>query len=259
MPNYGFDPGLGPDSLKYMPTRTVFTPADTDASTKVVLANAPLKWAREGTSGYGERAALCLVNEVPELIAIERCELPSYPIGVITVPHPDPAAGETQHFVIELPISGAVPSGDEIGVVADGAGKYKLVTPTMGTLNTGVVGSNNALTWSAEQPGVGGNAITIAIVNDGASKPLTVTVAGKAITVHAATDGSSVITSTAAQVINAIHENGEAADLVGVGNTSTSTGAGVVAAVAATPLATGLAGVGRYLRTTDTGYALIEF
>ena len=68
---------------------------------------------------------------------------------------------------MELPFSGSVPAGDEIGVLADGAGKVKLVTPTQAVLNTGVVGSNNALTWSAKQNGPGGNALTIAITNPG--------------------------------------------------------------------------------------------
>ena len=251
--------GLGPDSLMKMPTGNILTPDDTNSTDKLVAALAPLRWSREGTSGYGEHAVLCAENDVPEMISNERCEQPNYPIGVVKVPQPSPDAGETQHFVLELPIDGAVPSGDEIGVLAKGNGKYKLLAAVAAALNTGVVGSNNAITWTAREGGVGGNAVTIAITNPGGTVAAeVVTVTGNAISVAARTSSGS-ITSTAAQIMAAIQQHGEADRLVSVANQGASTGAGVVAAVAATPLAGGLAGVGRYLETTDTGWALIQF
>lgn len=108
-------------------------------------------------------------------------------------------------------------------------------------LATGVVGSNNAITWTARTPGAGGNSIRITLTNAGATKPLTVDVAnnGLDINIQLATDGSSVITSTAQNVMDAVQANGAANALVSTANTSTSTGAGLVAAVAQTALAAG--------------------
>ena len=60
----------------------------------------------------------------------------------------------------------------------------------------------------------GGNNIKVSIVNAGASKPLTVSVAASTITVQAATDDAGAITSTATQVIDAINASEPAAALV---------------------------------------------
>ncbi|MDA0164587.1 M14 family metallopeptidase [Solirubrobacter ginsenosidimutans] len=87
-----------------------------------------------------------------------------------------------------------------------------------------------SLAWGQE----GGNNLSAAIVNDGASKDLLVTVSGNAITVHAATDAAGVITSTAAQVVAAINANTDAAKLVTAALYRTNTGA---APVLATPSA----------------------
>jgi hypothetical protein len=124
----GFDPGLGPDSLKNMPTRTVLTPSDTDASTKLIKVDMPLKWAGDGTSGLGQHAARCADGDVPELIAIERSEWPDYAIGVITIPDPQINTGRKQNFVVDLPVSNAAPAADDISVLADAVGTFKLVS-----------------------------------------------------------------------------------------------------------------------------------
>ncbi|MFM2091071.1 MAG: hypothetical protein RLZZ127_1560 [Planctomycetota bacterium] len=108
-------------------------------------------------------------------------------------------------------------------------------------LQTGVVASNNALTWTAKVAGALGNDIAVILRDPVAnSAALSVSVTGKVITVNLATNGSGVITTTAAQVITAIGANTAANDLVTVANTGASTGAGVVAALLQTYLADGV-------------------
>lgn len=108
-------------------------------------------------------------------------------------------------------------------------------------LNTGVVGSNNAITFTARAPGAGGNAIRVAFVDPGGTTAtLSVDVAenGHDITVNLGR-ASSAINSTAQNVMDAIEANGLANQLVSVANQSTSTGAGLVAAFAFAALAAG--------------------
>jgi hypothetical protein len=114
-----------------------------------------------------------------------------------------------------------------------------LASAVAAAVNTGVVGSNNAITWAARVAGAAGNAITVAITNPGGTAAAeVVTVAAGAVSVAARTSSGS-ITSTAAEIIAAIQQHGEASELVTVANDSTSTGAGTVAAVSATNLAGG--------------------
>ncbi|QSB03238.1 hypothetical protein JWZ98_10055 [Methylomonas sp. EFPC1] len=99
------------------------------------------------------------------------------------------------------------------------------------SLATGVVASNNALTWTADTAGAAGNNITIHLKDPKAnSAALSVAVSGTAITVNLATSIAGAITTTAAQVITAIGANAAAALLVGVANTGASTGAAAVTA-----------------------------
>ena len=106
--------------------------------------------------------------------------------------------------------------------------------------STGVVASNNAITYTAKQVGQAGNTITVAQVNPGTNNAaLAVTVNGEQITVSLATDGTGTVTTTAAQVIAAVAANGPASALVAAANQGASTGAGVVPAVAQTALAGG--------------------
>lgn len=116
------------------------------------------------------------------------------------------------------------------------------------TLDTGVVLSNNALIWTAKTAGTGGNSITVTLIDpSGNNVPLSVAVDATDIVVTCATDGSSAITSTAAEVLAAIEASTAATALVTVAHKSTSTGAAAVAAVAETALSGG----------TNTGTALI--
>lgn len=108
------------------------------------------------------------------------------------------------------------------------------------TLTTGLVASNNAITYTADTEGAAGNSITVALVDPAANNiTLQVSCTGTAISVRLATDGSGVITSTATLVIAAINAHPAASALVTAANTGASNGSGLVAAVAATALSGG--------------------
>lgn len=109
------------------------------------------------------------------------------------------------------------------------------------TLATGVVASNNALTFTSKLDGVLGNNISVKLVNPGTnSAALAVSVIGQAITVSLATSVGGAITTTAAQLKTAIEANAAANALVGLANTGASTGAGAVTALATTFLSGGV-------------------
>jgi hypothetical protein len=100
-------------------------------------------------------------------------------------------------------------------------------TTTMASGTTGVVASNNGLTWSSKAVG---NGLGINIFTpDKASSALAVTVRGNQINISLATNSSKVAISTAAEVDSAVAANVAANALVNCSNTLTSTGAGVVA------------------------------
>ncbi len=104
-------------------------------------------------------------------------------------------------------------------------------TAVAAVLQTGVVASNNALTWTAVNASLLGNQITILLKDPVAnSQSLSVAVIGNAITVLLATDAGGLITSTAAAVITAISGNSTASLLVSVANNGASTGAVAVTA-----------------------------
>lgn len=107
-------------------------------------------------------------------------------------------------------------------------------------LLTGVIATNNALTFTSKLTGVAGNATTIALVNPAANNAaIAVTVVDGAISVSLATGAGGAITTTAAQLAAAIAGNEAANALVAVANTGASTGAGLVTAMAAASLAGG--------------------
>ena len=100
------------------------------------------------------------------------------------------------------------------------------------TLATGVVGSNNALTWTSELAGELGNEIAIELVDpESNSSALAITVDGRKITVSLATSNVGAITTTATALIAAIAADEDAAALVSVDDTGANTGAGAVAAM----------------------------
>jgi hypothetical protein len=101
------------------------------------------------------------------------------------------------------------------------------------TLATGVVASNNAITFTA----LGTDEPSVTLIDPGANdQELVVSVEGLLVKVSLATDGSGVITSTATEVIDAVNDDDAANILVSAADTGASTGAAVVAAVATTAL-----------------------
>lgn len=108
-------------------------------------------------------------------------------------------------------------------------------------LNTGVIASNNAITFTAVPIGALGNDISVTLKDPAANNAtLSVAVTNRDIVVNLATSAGGAITSTAAQVIAAIAAKAEAAALVTGANNGASTGSGVVAAVAKTLLSGGI-------------------
>ena len=112
------------------------------------------------------------------------------------------------------------------------------------TLATGVVASNNALTWTARKAGEVGNGIMISLEDPGAidqtlAITVTYTTTGVHIKASLATSHTGVITTTATLLKAAIAAAPEANALVSVANTGASTGAVAVAAVTSTYLTGG--------------------
>lgn len=133
--------------------------------------------------------------------------------------------------------------GDEDWTACDSVGVAASYT-------TALTGANNDLVYTSTELGSGGDTTTIAYINAGASKSLAVSVSGTAISVQLATNSSSVITSTAAQVLAAIQASTTASALVTVANASGNTGVGVVTALSVQSLA---GGSGTNIVTTGQG------
>lgn len=156
------------------------------------------------------------------------------------------------HAIARVTAGEEIDELDEVAVGADGKAA-KAAGATAATVKTGLVGENNAIQWTARQGGEDGNDLSVTIVDPaGNNVALSVDVDGDEIVVTGATDGSSNLTSTAADVIAAIKEHDTASQLVTVANSGSSNGTGVVKAVAKTNLAGGedeaaTAAVGRAL------------
>lgn len=103
------------------------------------------------------------------------------------------------------------------------------------TLNVGT--GNAAQTYISKVPGTGGNAVTLRFVVAGNNTPLSVSVAGNAVTVNLATNGVGASTSTARDVRRAIQAHPGASALVHVQPAAGSDATGTAGALAATPLA----------------------
>lgn len=100
-------------------------------------------------------------------------------------------------------------------------------------------GNNNAIKYRP----IGSLAVpvTVTYVNPGTpAAAFSVVVVGGAITVNLATDGGSVVTTTANAVITGIEASGPASALVAVALVTGETGAGLVAAVSSTPIVGGM-------------------
>lgn len=172
------------------------------------------------------------------------CGVGVKPIGVFAY---DRAEGELVPLkcvpgsVVPVTAGAAITAGQE--VQSGAGGKAVPLTPAAAiaaTLQTGVVGSNTAITYTAKDAGYAGDGISVRLKDPAAnSQALAVTVTGNDIVVSLATNSGGAITSTAAQIIAALAASEAASSLIGAANTGASTGAGVVAAVAATNLAGG--------------------
>ncbi len=120
-----------------------------------------------------------------------------------------------------------------------------------GVAATLAIGTGTAgVTYTADKKGTGGNSIRVAHVNPGAASPLSVAVSGNDITVTLAHSGTA-ITSTAAQVRDAVNAHAGAAPLVNAG--LTGDGTGVAVAQALTNLAGGTNGTKVGIRRTSRG------
>ena len=108
-----------------------------------------------------------------------------------------------------------------------------------GSVTTALTGTNNDLVIRSGHAGAKGNSYSVVLVVSGANTPLSVTRSGNVVTVNVATNGSSVATSTAAQVRDAINASDEAKHLVRAELAPGNDGTGVVTALASTPLAGG--------------------
>jgi hypothetical protein len=95
---------------------------------------------------------------------------------------------------------------------------------TYATGVSGLVASNNAIKWTSKIPG---NGFEVNLVNAGASQVLSISVNGPKVFVGLATNSSSVVTSTAAEVIAAIAATVASNAVVSAANEGASTGAGV--------------------------------
>jgi hypothetical protein len=104
-------------------------------------------------------------------------------------------------------------------------------------LTTALAGTNNDFYLMSRILGTAGNSIRFRIVVSGASTPLSVVVASGDITVNARTDGSSVVQSTAKEVLDALLASDPVKALVWPALAPQSDGTGVVAALAYTNLA----------------------
>jgi hypothetical protein len=107
-------------------TTTKQAPSDLSESV-VIVQGEPLRFGREGASGVGVTVVKCEDDDVPECIAIERCAIANHPIGVRLIPNAVAASANAAAFIDELVYTGAVPAGDDLGVLANGAGAWKIV------------------------------------------------------------------------------------------------------------------------------------
>lgn len=144
----------------------------------------------------------------------------------------------TPGAVVPVTAGGEIAAGDELQITTGG----KVVTigaAAHATLDTGVVGNNNAVTWTAVEGGAAGNDVTLTIVDPGgASAVLSVDVDGDDVIVSLGRTASAIDT-TATALIAAVLEHDAASQKIRGANKSPSNGSGLVAAVVKTNLAGG--------------------
>jgi len=128
--------------------------------------------------------------------------------------------------IASLTAAGAVNAGEKV-CIADSQGRIKAAGHA--SADTGVEGNDNAIAWTAINPGSGGNAVVVDIVVQGNNTSLSIETSGNKVTINSATDGGGSATTTAAQAISAAASDTAASKLVSGTNKGTSDGSGVVA------------------------------
>lgn len=140
--------------------------------------------------------------------------------------------------VVPVTAGGSISAGDELQVTTGG----KVVTigeAAHASLDTGVIGDNNAITWTAVEAGAAGNDVTLTIVDPGGvSASLSVDVDGDDVIVNLGR-AASAIDTTATALIAAVLEHDTASQKIRGANKGASNGSGLVAAVTKTSLAGG--------------------
>ncbi len=146
-------------------------------------------------------------------------------------------AGANNDMVYTSKLTGTAGDAISIEYVDPGAS----VAEVKSSYTTDLAGDNNDIVYTSKLVGVLGDAITVEYVDPAeASQSLLVEVTGTDITVNLATDGSSVITSTADEIKAAIAALPAAHALVGTADKAANDGSGVVTAMAKTNLAGGV-------------------
>lgn len=160
-------------------------------------------------------------------------------VSSINIPSSASPPRRTSEMTTNLNLNADSSGGTQARLTVDGS-------PTAGV---GIV--NADVSFTAIATGTAGNTISIDYVDPGAaSQPLTITVVGEAITVTLATDGASVITSTAADIADAINAHADTSTLVTA--EAEGDGTGVVQAAACPPPAASLSGGGQDMTATLT-------
>lgn len=195
-----------------------------------------------------------------------------HPFGVSqydSAPATQPA--HSRERLVEV-MKGGIPfveAGEEIAALAEvsvGADGKAVNAAGEGVafLDKGVQADNNAVHYEANEAGVGGNDISVALVNPGVKeKPLAVDVDGKDITVQLETDAANALATSGAELIAALAEHDVASQLITASNKGASTGAGNVVAFAKAALTGGTEGgeanpVGKALTEAEEAGDYIE-
>ena len=116
-------------------------------------------------------------------------------------------------------------------------GKYRKYNPAVkASLSTTGGNANSNIKFESVGSGTAGNAIKVAMLNTGNSKPLEVTVVNDEVRIQVATNSGGAITSTAAEVIAAVNGSLAVKGILTAAVVGEQTGVGVVAALSATAL-----------------------
>lgn len=144
----------------------------------------------------------------------------------------------TPGAVVPVTAGDAIVAGDELQITTGGK-VIPIGASAHASLDTGVVGNNNAITWTAVEAGTAGNDVTLTLVDPGgASTSLSVDVDGDDVIVSLGRTASAIDT-TATALIAAVLEHDTASQKIRGANKGASNGSGLVAAVAKTNLAGG--------------------